>query len=188
MTEDTSGRSERSLFGQDVDLLESAAQTLEAIAGGLLGDDEKVRDVARAEARRLRSSIARDTPAGGLDTLLAGLTAEFAEVGLVVEYSTSGDCEVPAEVGGTVCDVLADALSDIVRFTEARTAFVRVSGADDGIAITVRDHGPPVLSDRPGIRLGPSRSLTVLLERLGGTVGISSEPGRGTRVSFLVPR
>jgi signal transduction histidine kinase len=171
----------------DLELLESAAQTLEAIAGGLLEEDGKVREVARAEARRLRSSLARDLPATGLEALLADLSAEFAAAGLAVEYSTTTDREVRVEVRDALRNVLMQALSDIVRVTKARTAIVRAAGTDEGIAVTVRDHGPQLESELPRVRLGPSRALAVFLEGVGGTVSVWCEPDRGTRVSLFVP-
>jgi signal transduction histidine kinase len=186
MTEATSRTSEPSRSG-DLDLLDSAAQTLEAIAGGLVGDDAKVRAVARAEAGRLRSRLTRDAAATGLDTLLAGLTAEFAEVGLVVEYSTTTDREVRQEVRDALRGVLAQALFDVVRRTEARTAVVRAAGTEDGVEVTVRDHGHRLESDRVRLRLGPSRALAVFLEGVGGTVSVWSELDRGTKVSLFVP-
>jgi signal transduction histidine kinase len=186
MTDDTPSRFGHPHPGWEPDALESAAQTLEAIASGLVGDETKVRDVARAEARRLRSSFEPVTNEGELAALLAGLTAEFAEVGLVVEYSTSV-IDLGKGVGDVLRDVLAEALSDVVRVSEARTAIVRAAKNEDGITMTVRDYGAHLGAGSQGIRLRPSRALVHFLEVTAGTVSIWSVSGRGTRVSLFVP-
>ncbi|MGA8725693.1 MAG: ATP-binding protein [Acidimicrobiales bacterium] len=183
----TSDRPKSTPSIRDRDLLESAAQTLEAIGSGLIGEEGRVRIVARAEAHRLREVIDRKTPEGTLEALLADLAAEFAQLGLVVEYFASGVADLRRPEGAALSGAIGEALSNVIQHAATPRAVVRAMGSKDGVRVTVRDHGSG-FELRPGsASADPSRSVGAHLERVGGTATVWSEPGRGTRVSIWKP-
>jgi signal transduction histidine kinase len=168
-------------------LHDSALQTLEAIATGLIDKTESVRDQARGEARRLRQALAGIEPASGLDVALSQLAAEFANRGLEVECSSSEVGELPANVTAALSEATREALRNVVKHAGTSSVVVRAVGADGGVRITVRDHGIGFDPEDTGPGFGLRQSVTARMEEVNGTVIVWSEAGRGTRVTLWAP-
>jgi signal transduction histidine kinase len=187
---DRSGRAPSNgapLRRRQLELCESAVQTLEAIANGTISDQSTVRDVARGEALRLRQAMAvveRENPVYQALSLLA---VEFAERGLLVEYSTDGITEVSGQVAQAVLDSTRQALGNVLDHAGSSQAVVRAVATPGWIQVTVRDHGSGFDPTGSGAGVGPGPSVTAPLVDIGGTASVWSEPGRGTRVSISIP-
>ena len=73
-------------------------------------------------------------------------------------------------------------------------AWILLEDEGDGVRVTIRDDGAGFDADRrlpeaaDAGRLGVRQSIRGRIHDLGGSVSISSRPGRGTEVEFFVPR
>ncbi|HYG86625.1 MAG TPA: PAS domain-containing sensor histidine kinase [Azospirillum sp.] len=102
--------------------------------------------------------------------------------------------------------VLQHLIDNALRFSPKGSAVELLAAPDGGwVAVSVRDEGPGIppdvqpylfrldhphpLPDAEG-QLGGGFGLLIcrsLVERLGGTIGVDSRPGAGTRVTFTLP-
>lgn len=81
---------------------------------------------------------------------------------------------------------LREALSNVTRHSNARSADVTITTDGDLVVLSVRDDG-----DGFSVRVGPGRGLRNLTSRaheLGGTCVVESAPGRGTLVQWTARR
>ena len=82
-------------------------------------------------------------------------------------------------------------LSNVVRHSEATSATVRLAQRDGWIELAVEDDGQGFAPERLGERLAEGHvglaSQRVRVEAAGGTMDVTSAPGRGTRVEIRLP-
>jgi PAS domain S-box-containing protein len=93
---------------------------------------------------------------------------------------------LPAEVSVELLRVLQEALTNARRHSGARNVEVRLRKEGEAVVVGVTDDGrgfdyPPA---RSGVGLSAMRERA---EALGGTIGVESCPGEGTRVTVRVP-
>jgi signal transduction histidine kinase len=151
-----------------------------------------------AEIDKLRALITELRPAA-LDEL--GLPAAIEA--LAERSATSGGLEIHGDVSldqvgegpegrldpqleSIVYRLVQEALTNVVKHARAERVDVQVTSADDLVIVEVRDDGvgfDPELNP-PGFGLLGMRER---LELAGGTVDVSSAPGRGTRVRAVLP-
>ncbi|MEU2119260.1 histidine kinase [Streptomyces sp. NPDC016459] len=74
---------------------------------------------------------------------LPGLVERVRSSGLAVTYTTEGGVRaaLPAAVGASVYRIVQEALTNVVKHADARTAEVRLSRADGVLCVTVTDDG-----------------------------------------------
>jgi signal transduction histidine kinase len=164
---------------------DSALQTLEVVAGGLGADAAGVQARARVEASRLRRVLAgADADHTSLDRCLAMLVEEFAEQGLVCERTTSATVDPPPPALHALVEATREALRNVVKHTEATTAVIRAVDRDNGVQVTVRDHGQGFDPDAATSGFGLRQSVIGRLADVHGTAEVWSRPGRGARVTM----
>lgn len=170
-------------------LHDSALQTFEAIARGVVSDPEAVRRHAAREAAALRRVLSGDAGApDGLVARLTDLAGEFAERGLVVELVADElDHEPPPPAAGALCDATREALANALKHAGVTRAVVRVTDADSEWRITVRDRGRGFEVGQAVHGFGLLHSIAARLAEVGGSNRVSSSPGSGTRVEMWVP-
>ena len=183
-----------------VELIESSAQTLERLLTDIL-------DLSRIEAGRFEIK----QEAFDLDETLHGVSALFEpkarERGVGFTMTVSPDCH-----GRFVGDalrlrqILSNLLSNAVKFTEVGEVRLRIERADaQRVRFAIEDTGIGFDRDAAhrlferfeqadgsitrrfggsGLGLSISRSLA---EHMGGTLAASSEPGRGSVFTLVVP-
>jgi two-component system, NarL family, sensor kinase len=82
-------------------------------------------------------------------------------------------------------------LANVVRHSEARRVAVRLAEADGQLVLVVEDNGRGFPPDRLGERLADGHvglaSQRVRVEAAGGTMRVTSQPRRGTRVEIRLP-
>jgi signal transduction histidine kinase len=126
----------------------------------------------------------------GLVPALQKLVAEFNDHhDIPVEFAhTSLPAPVRPDVALCLFRVTEESLNNVARHSQAKAAHVDVSGAPDGIHLTVKDDGKGFdmaqLQGRPGLGFV---SMQERLRVLRGTVRIDSAPSRGTTVTVWVP-
>jgi signal transduction histidine kinase len=92
--------------------------------------------------------------------------------------------DLPTTVVATAYYVVAEALTNIARYSGASTARVRAAALDGWLCVKVEDDGAG------GARLGPGSGLEGLRDRvdaIGGTFELTSPAGGGTRLSVRLP-
>jgi two-component system sensor histidine kinase UhpB len=137
---------------------------------------EEVREIAR----RLRPEALDDL---GLRSALAALTLEVSRrTGLRIERRMSRRLPaLSAEEELVVYRVAQEALTNVVRHSEARAARLEIAPRDGRVELTVRDEGsgfaPDGAPDGGGLRGMRERAVLV-----GATLAIESAEGEGTTV------
>lgn len=162
-------------------VLRSDAQAADQMLGRLA---EKIQDVV-TEIRRLVYGLR--PPA--LDEL--GLVAALREQATHV-LGSSARIEAPIELPGLSAAVevaayriATEAMTNVARHADARSAVVRLSISDDSLVLDVQDNGRGVTDDAmPGVGL---RSMRERAEELGGTWSVGPSAGGGTRVLARLP-
>ncbi|MFD3568356.1 sensor histidine kinase [Streptomyces sp. NPDC058667] len=118
---------------------------------------------------------------------LPGLVERVRSSGLAVTYTTEGGVRaaLPAAVGASVYRIVQEALTNVVKHADARTAEVRLSRADGVLCVTVTDDGGGPRGDAGG------HGLLGIRERAaahGGTATTGPGPGgRGFEVRVRLP-
>jgi signal transduction histidine kinase len=162
-------------------------------------------DLSRIEAGRLRVDIGTvelptlfDELGGVMDVLLAGRNVEF-------RADLDARCSTASADPDRLKQIVSNLLVNAVKFTERGSITLAAAPADAGaIAITVTDTGIGIpetahqaifepfrqVHDRsrrvPGAGIGLSLSSR-LAHLMGGTLGVESEPGQGSRFTLTIP-
>jgi two-component system, NarL family, sensor histidine kinase DevS len=183
----------------DAIIQELFAMGLEVQATRLRTEDPGLRATLRDHADRLDRVIQslrelifelRRPPAEQRD-----LRAEIDD--LITRLTAARDTHVEVTYNGvfvgvtpkTVDDVLQlvrESLSNALRHSGAKTVRVEISATEQGIDIEVADDGRgfDLASEEPGLGLS---SMGARTDRVGGTLRITTAPGKGTVVSMRVP-
>ena len=168
---------------------DSVLQTLTLIQRNAQ-DPREVTRLARAEERALRAWLY--APVGDPARVFAArLQREASEVeelySATIEVVVVGD----ADIDPALAAVLAAAREAMVNAAQhgAGAAWVFAELTDEQLELFVRDRGPgfdpaAVPADRHGLR----ESIIGRVERAGGSVTVSSEPGAGTEIILRMPR
>lgn len=118
------------------------------------------------------------------------LVTEFsARHAIDIELSHAGIPEtLPSEVALGLFRVTEESLANIAKHSGAKTARVALTGATDGIHLTIEDqgHGFEIANLERKEGLG-FVSMRERLRALRGTVHVDSALARGTRIDVLVP-
>jgi signal transduction histidine kinase len=162
---------------------------------------DDLRTLSTAEAGALQLHREAVLPERLTEDAVAAYRAGAGAAGITLEVRIADglpDIDVdPVRIG----QVLANLLSNAVRHTPAGGSVVISAGlAEGGVAFAVEDSGPgippnvlPHVFDR-FVKAGDSRGAGLglaiakaLVEAHGGTIGATSEPGRGATIRFVLP-
>ena len=176
-------------------LHDSVLQTLSLIQRSA-GDRAATASLARRQERELRDWLFGRTTAGQASEkerdFRASLGALASEVealhGVPVEVVVVGDGRVD-ERSAAVLSAAREAIVNAARHSGAARVDVYAELGPSSLELFVRDTGrgfdpAAVPSDRGGL----SESIVGRMQRAGGHASVSSEPGRGTEVSLVLPR
>ena len=117
----------------------------------------------------------------GLGAAIESLALQ-ASVPVAVAEAPSGRLPPPVEVAGYF--VVAEALTNVAKYSGATAATVRAATADGALVVEVSDDGVGGADPAQGSGL---RGLLDRLDALGGGLRIDSPPGRGTRLVATIP-
>jgi signal transduction histidine kinase len=149
------------------ELLDSAAQDLDAA----------IRDL-RELARGIHPAILSDRGLG------AALEALALRLPLPVEIAAPPARRLPEPVEAAAYFVVAEALTNVVRYADATSARVAVSRDGDRVLVEVCDDGVGGADPAAGSGL---RGLADRVAALDGRLEVRSPPGAGTTVRAVIP-
>ena len=159
------------------DLLDShpeARELLEKAQNDLADSLDELRELARG----IHPAVLTDH---GLAVALDAL-AERTALPIRLNVELEERLPEPIEVAGYY--VIAECLANVAKYAHASEASVAVSRSNGAAVIEVTDDGVGGASRDGGSGL---RGLADRVEALGGTIGVSSPVGRGTRVRAQIP-
>jgi signal transduction histidine kinase len=164
-----------------------------------------VLDLAKIESGRFEWNMQQVSIANVTDRAFAATAGLFENKGIELRR------EIPANLPDIVADrdglvqVIINLLSNAVKFTDHGSVTCRAEQTGEGILVSVADTGIGIepadqelvfekftqvgdtLTDKPhgtGLGLPICREI---VERHGGRIWVESEPGKGTRFSFVLP-
>lgn len=190
------------------DLHDGMLQTLAAVQRR--ANDPTLVHLARAQESELRTylftqSDAR-TPAGNasahggdaaattmvnaksLEAKLRAVAAQTtARWGLAVQQAyVATPTTMPSALADAVAAAAGECLANVAKHAGVTTANVLVEGGTDHVNVVVRDRGAGFAVDATTVR-GLQHSVIERIQEVGGTVTITSTPGRGTEIQLRVP-
>jgi signal transduction histidine kinase len=124
----------------------------------------------------------------GLVPALQGLQRELSGSGIAITVThTNLPLTIPQDVTLCLFRIVQEALQNAVKYSQCRTVSVHLKGAGEGVTMTIVDDGVGFDVDAAwGKGLGLI-SMSERVEAIGGTFGLRSKPGAGTRLGVTVP-
>jgi signal transduction histidine kinase/CheY-like chemotaxis protein len=185
-------------------------ETIRSSGEALLGLINDILDFSKIEAGRLELDEAPVDIRNLVEKAVGLLAVQAAEKGLRLFFTI--DPSTPRVISADAMrlrQILVNLLGNAVKFTGAGEVSLSVAGSDEGgqgqMVFVVRDTGPGIPLDHQsrifdsfsqvdpsisrkygGTGLGLAISKT-LAERMGGSLSVESEPGRGSAFRFAVP-
>ncbi|PWE40131.1 two-component sensor histidine kinase [Pseudomonas prosekii] len=96
---------------------------------------------------------------------------------------------LPEEMAVTAFRITQEAVTNILRHAEAKNLLVRVQRLPKGLTLLISDDGqgfaPAANPGREGQR--GMAGMSERIDQLGGTLTVTSEPGKGTQIEALLP-
>jgi signal transduction histidine kinase len=184
-------RLERDLHDGAQQRLVSLALRLRILRPSLEGDPEALRELESAHkeldhaleelrelARGLHPSVLSER---GLDVALEGLAHRTP---LPVELDATPGARLPQRVESAAYFVVAEALTNVAKYSQASHASVNVTRDDGSILVEVADDGVGGADPTNGSGL---RGLLDRVSALDGSLEVDSRPGEGTKVRAMIP-
>ncbi|HVM33951.1 MAG TPA: ATP-binding protein [Actinomycetota bacterium] len=148
-------------------------------------------DLAGAQEVELRGLILREpeeSPTGSASLRAALEQTARAVEGIAVTVSSVGPVWLDRACVEEIAAATRQALDNVVEHAAAGSATVFAEEEDGVVSITVRDDGRGFAYDEDHLRAtgkaGMLKSMKGRIEDLGGTMSVSSAPGRGTEIEF----
>ncbi|HVS32735.1 MAG TPA: ATP-binding protein [Thermoanaerobaculia bacterium] len=174
-------------------------------AESLLATIDDILDFSKIEARKLELEPVYFSMRNLLFETMKPLGVTAAAKDLVLALGVAPD--VPDNVWGDpvrIRQILVNLVGNAIKFTDSGEIAVRVAAAEDAIRFEVRDTGMGIPEDKRqaifepfeqgdtsstrragGTGLGLS-IVSRLVEAMGGSIDVRSEPGRGSTFSFVL--
>lgn len=190
---------ERNRLARDLhDSVEQQAFATSAQSGAVSALFEQDAETAKAnlnEAERLVDGIRRELTDlihqlrpvtltdGGLTAALREYAVEWAQQSDVeIGVRVQGERPLPLKIEQTLFRIAQEALSNVARHSQARSAALSLVYEVDAVTPTISDDGQEFDTGRPQSGLG-LRSMGERAEALGGTLTIESALGQGMYIS-----
>ena len=168
-------------------LHDNVLTTLTLLGAGAGGISPQMRERCQMDATFLRAlvSAVNDASPDGLNAALGRVTCDQSLLGLQIHHSHDGVAQdLPAAVVEAIAQAVKEALNNVAKHAGTHEAWVVAEGQQDGVVVSVADHGCgfDATTIKPG--LGITRSLRERVASVGGEVEIDSQPGEGTYVEI----
>jgi len=151
-----------------------------AMAAEAKGEAQDALDNLRDLARGIYPPLLAD------QGLAAALEAQARKAPLPVEVEPDGVGRYPQEAEATAYFCVLEALQNVAKYANARTAVVRLAEEDESLVFSVTDDGDgfDVESTPKGAGL---QNMADRVEAIGGSIVVESSPGLGTTVTGRLP-
>jgi signal transduction histidine kinase len=152
----------------------------------------ELRETAQAAMRDMRLLIFELHPPmlqneGLVAALQSRLQAVETRAGLQTDLQVQGERRLALDIEQELYGIAQEALNNVVKHARARNVKVKVEYGVDAVYMQVTDDGvgfdPPAAQQKGGMGL---RNIEERATRIGGTLELFSEPGRGTTVKVMV--
>jgi signal transduction histidine kinase len=159
---------------------------------------ERLEDLAHRTVKEIRSMLFALRPVvletEGLLSALKMYAKNLEEndaLPVTIDAERYEDC-LDLEAQGVVFAILDEAMNNARKHAQASHIWLRLSVEDDLFLAEVKDNGKGFDVEDVESSYGSRGSLGMInikerAELVGGTINISSEPGRGSRITLLVP-
>ncbi len=154
----------------------------------------ELRDTAQEALREMRLLIFELRPpalekSGLAAALQARLDAVEVRGGIKAELKAEGEENLPAAVQEELYHITQEALNNVIKHANPQHVTVRLQFQDEATSLQVCDDGVGFdltqAMESGGLGL---RGMKERVERIGGTLAISSAPGQGTQVTIRIHR
>lgn len=161
-------------------LHDTAATTLLMVGTG------QVRDGATWLATQARRDLARLRSGGGTSPAAADLVGllrdDIDSAHLTVDLDAPDHLALPFDVASAIAGATREALNNVRRHAGTDRAAVRVHGDAQALRVEISDTGRGFSAEAGPARRGLRESVHGRMDRIGGTVTITSADGAGTTV------
>lgn len=149
---------------------------------------KRLNQEVRAFLRQLEpDQVQREPFAAALTAMLAGLPGG-GDIRIERRIDDETAALIPTHCTADVVNILREAISNSLRHGRARVVTLRAERSDDTIALAVTDDGAGFDATEPGTRRGHGlANMQARAAAVGGSVRVSSTPGKGTRVLLILP-
>lgn len=155
----------------------------------------RLADLAEEQEAELRALILREpeAPPVGRASLRDALERATRGVSdLNVSVSTTGPIWMPRHAVDELEAAVRQALENAREHANAERVTVFAEDDDESVSVSVRDDGVGFVYDEDALlragKVGILRSMKGRAEDLGGRMDVTSAPGKGTEIGFVVPR
>lgn len=169
-------------------LHDSVLQTLVVMENDA-GDEDRVRSLARKQARELRLMVQGSQPLGAT-SLCAAIEAAAARVSELFGVEVSTVCRSDTDATGALMvlvDAAKEAMVNAAKHSGSDVIHVYSTVEDGAVSIFVRDDGVGFDLESADRGRGLDHSIRARVESLGGDVCIESELGRGAEIRVSLP-
>jgi signal transduction histidine kinase len=118
--------------------------------------------------------------------LVAALEAQARRSPITTSVSAANVARYPQQVEAAVYFCTLEALNNVVKYSGASNAEVRLAESNGDLTFEVSDDGAGFDTDRTGYGTG-LRGMADRIEVIGGALEIRSAPGTGTSISGRIP-
>jgi signal transduction histidine kinase len=151
--------------------------------GELLGmTDSTIRDL-----RRYMTTLQEDTTLAG-DSLLSAVRDQASHYhrfyGIDVDVRCDDEVHVNSQVAGALLQIVAEGLSNILRHTTAKSAFLAIHREGERLVVEIANESPPAAD---GETVFTPRSISARTRSLGGTVVVERDTLGYTIVRVVIP-
>lgn len=186
-------------IGQSLTLLISGLRSAKicratAECSSRVNEFQRLAEEALAEVRRLslglRPSLLDDLGlAPALERLVEDVKTHHA-IEISLDTTHFGNQRLADDTATIAFRIVQEALSNVIKHSQARHASIRVESSVDRVLVEVSDDGigvaPALVRSPPAGHLG-LRGMRERASLAGGTFILDSRPGQGTQVSVTIP-
>jgi signal transduction histidine kinase len=165
-------------LGMALEKFETDPEGARELVGGAHQEVQRAVQELRDLARGIHPAVLTDR---GLDAALSSLAARSP---VRVRLATELDERPPASIEATAYFVVAEALTNAVRYANASVADVRVRRAGGSLLVEIADDGVGGAEVRPG---GGLAGLANRASAVEGTLRVTSPPGGPTVITVELP-
>lgn len=172
--------------------LDTALETLQSDPAAGRLSVQRAREISidslQETRRAVRALRAGDIETGGLQAGLEKMVAQIAPgASAAVRFVVEGTpCPLADRAESELFRIAQEAVTNALRHARAHDVAVTLSYQPTCVRLRIADDGRGFDINGPVLGLGLS-GMQARAERAGGSLAVSSEPGKGTEISVMVP-